>query len=449
MAFIGHCAFYVLQNSLYIAKFARKCCSYVVRILAQSDMITFKPEVFSHQRRKDGTYNVKIRVTFNRQVRRIPTNLFCSQSDLTRSLKLKDGNLINKANGICNEMRGAVAHLSLFELEGRDIDWVIAYIKRVLSNESFRLDYFEYAESFLKSKTPQTAKTYEVALNSFARFLGERSIDINAITSSLVKAYVEDCNNSQKMTFNRNNGKTSETAVKKRANSSALYTVKLACIFESAKDKYNDDERVLIPRSPFKGIDTKLPPSNGQKCVGKEVIQKMIDAEVDDWNIRTALDIFLISFGTMGANMADLWEAKVSGGTWVYNRRKTRGRRSDKAEMRVVIVPELKPFIDRQSGDGEWWLNRMRDYAPAKDICTAKVNKYLTRWCEANEIEPFTFYAARHTMATLMRAEGVEKATVDECLCHIGDYNMTDIYAERDWKRINDANRKVIDIFNW
>ena len=56
----------------------------------------------------------------------------------------------------------------------------------------------------------------------------------------------------------------------------------------------------------------------------------------------------------------------------------------------------------------------------------------------------FTFYAARHSWATYARRIGVEKATVDECLCHKGDFALTDIYAERAWGLMTEANAKVI-----
>ena len=51
--------------------------------------------------------------------------------------------------------------------------------------------------------------------------------------------------------------------------------------------------------------------------------------------------------------------------------------------------------------------------------------------------------------ATLARKAGVEKATVDECLCHIGDFKVTDIYLERDWDLLDRANRRVLALFRW
>ena len=59
-----------------------------------------------------------------------------------------------------------------------------------------------------------------------------------------------------------------------------------------------------------------------------------------------------------------------------------------------------------------------------------------------------TYYAGRHSWATIAR-KTTEKATVDEALGHVGDYRVTDIYAERDWEQVAEANRRVLALFRW
>lgn len=44
---------------------------------------------------------------------------------------------------------------------------------------------------------------------------------------------------------------------------------------------------------------------------------------------------------------------------------------------------------------------------------------------------------------------GGEKATIDECLCHVGELRMADIYIESDWSLLDAANRRVIDSLRW
>jgi integrase len=163
---------------------------------------------------------------------------------------------------------------------------------------------------------------------------------------------------------------------------------------------------------------------------------------------RIALDAFSLSFLTMGANLADLYRAKpFKGDVWSYNRKKTETVRPDGAPMNVTIQPEALPYIERlqRRGGKAWWLPALHAIAKDSNACTRLLNKSLRSWTERNGLPRFTFYAARHTWATLARRLGVEKATVDECLCHKGDFDLTDIYAERAWNLMTEANRKVLD----
>jgi len=53
-------------------------------------MLTIRAEVQKDKKRMDGTYNVKIRFTKDRTVKRISTDLFATEADLTTGFKLKE-----------------------------------------------------------------------------------------------------------------------------------------------------------------------------------------------------------------------------------------------------------------------------------------------------------------------------------------------------------------------
>jgi hypothetical protein len=38
---------------------------------------------------------------------------------------------------------------------------------------------------------------------------------------------------------------------------------------------------------------------------------------------------------------------------------------------------------------------------------------------------------------------------VDEMLCHVGSYKMGDVYMETDWDIHMQANKKLLDLFDW
>lgn len=415
-------------------------------------MITFKAIIIPNNRRKDGTYPVKIRVTFKGVSRRLPTTLVCKSQDLTRGNKIKNADILSKSDELINRMRAAVRDISPFDLDNWDVDRVVTHIKDQMTRETFHLDFFEWADQFLMTKSDKTAEVYEYVVNSFARFLEKRSIDINSITKNMLLDFAEYVDQTPKIHTSKATGKQTECRMKKTPGASTRYLMKLQHIYNAAKDKYNDEDsgRILIPRSPFSKIPKVAQIRGGQRSLGQELMQKIISYKTDDAAMRKALDILIVSFALMGANLVDLFNATPVTDLWIYNRQKTKTRRADKAEMRVQVPGEIQPFIKRlQDGTDSYWLPVLHTISDDPDKCTARVNRRLSLWCKENNVPVFTFYAARHTWATLARKAGVEKATIDECLAHKGSFNITDIYAERSWELMTEANRKVLELFEW
>ena len=414
-------------------------------------MITVKPIVVLSNRRKDGTYLVYIRAYFRGEVRRIPTSIVCTAGDLTRSGKIKNQDLLDRAESIAARMRDAVADYTDAELVGKDVDWVVRKMRCADNLHIFKLDFFKFADGVVMEKNPEARGQYVTALNAFAAYLGRREIDINDITRPMLSGFLgwmrtERVNKAHR-TPNAGVSPTGRARIPNGAES--RHMAKLSHLYEKAKERYNDEDsgEILIPRSPFTGLLLKHPLSHGQRPLSVGLMQKVIDARHDLVTVQTALDLFVCSFAMMGANLADLYEIGAGRklrytGEWEYRRRKTRRRRADGAEMRVKVPEEIYGRLEA--------LERLHKMAGKDKYATAKVNKGLARWCEDEGIPRFTFGAARHTWATLARGKaGVEKATVDEGLCHIGDFPITDIYAERDWDLINDGNAKVLALFKW
>lgn len=416
-------------------------------------MPTFKAIVISNNRRQDGTFPVKIRVYHNGKNRRIATTLICKPSDLTRSLKIKNADILTRAESIIADMRGAIRDISPFELEREDVDWLVRKIKDTLAGESFHLDFFSWGYDYIQGKTPKTREAYTTALNTFARFVGEPSLDINAITRTMLLDFMQFVDGEKKLRWNPKTGEVEQTSVEKiPRGASTRHIMKLQHIFQAAKDRYNDEDtgRILIPRSPFDKIEKHFPHSQGQKALSLEQMQRVISAQVDSVPERVALDVFILSFGLMGANLADLYCATPFSGMWEYERTKTRTRRADKAEMKVAVPEQMLPYIARlQDGEG-WWLGRLHTFSNNKDGVTKRVNRYLEQWCKKEGLPVFTFYAARHTWATLaVNKAGIDMAVVDRCLVHKDKIALAGTYVETDWGMLNDTNRKVLELLEW
>jgi integrase len=162
-----------------------------------------------------------------------------------------------------------------------------------------------------------------------------------------------------------------------------------------------------------------------------------------------AKDVFLLSFGLIGMNSADLFSCKtINGDVITYNRQKTAGRREDGAEMKVRIEPFILPLFEKyRDPDNERVFNFHKYYSDHKAF-NKNLNIGLKKIGAKLDIEDLEFYAARHSWATIARsaAVGIDKATVHEALNHVdSDMKVTDIYIDRDWSVIWNANRKVIN----
>lgn len=402
-------------------------------------MITLKPIVILSNRRKDGTYLVFIRVYHGGKCRRLPTNIVCRPGDITRSGRIKSQAVLDAASIVVDKMRESVSGLTDAELEGKDVDWVVGKIRCAERLRSFHLDFFTFADSVIASKTPGARGQYVTAVNTFAEFLGRREIDINGITRPLLAEFLSWMA-ADRVHFD-SDGISRPVRARIPNGAESRNMAKLSHIFGKAKERYNDEDEgvILIPRSPFSGLLLRHPPSHGQKSLGVELMQRVIDARYPEGLVRTALDVFVLSFALMGANLADLYEAGEIGEVWQYRRKKTRTRRADGAEMRVSVPDVVRCRLP------SLYKVQERD----RTYITEMMNRGLARWCADEGVPVFTFYAARHTWATVARKAGVEKATIDECLCHIGDYKLTDIYVERDWEIMDGANRRVLELFRW
>ena len=228
-------------------------------------MITFKPIIVQGGRRKDGTWPVYIRITFKGKSRRLPTTLVCTDADLTRSGKIKTAGVMEQGSRLIAKMRATLSGLSPFTLEAWEVDDVVAQIRKTMQAGTFKLDFFAFGEEYLNTKRAGTRKGYDTALNTFARFLGKRECDINAISRKMVVDFVRWCEKQPYMHHNPD-GTLVATARKKVAmGASSAYVGHLSHIYEAAKWQYNDEDsgQIVIPRSPFSGMKKVYPAGQG------------------------------------------------------------------------------------------------------------------------------------------------------------------------------------------
>ncbi len=415
-------------------------------------MPTFKAIVEPHYKRQDGTYNIKIRVTHNRQKRYMATKHYARPADLTRTLKIKEqdfidatDDLIRKYRKICDAYKGDISKI--------DIDEVVKMLKDgYVPGEVFRLDFFEYGERVITKLREEgkagTAGNYQIALNALTRYTGRTKLDISEITGRFIEGFIE---------WIRKRPAPGKRAKGKRAES--LYPGIVRAIHNNAKKEYNEEDRgiIRIPYSPFSTVSLPAQPQTKKRALPVEEIRaiaalpdkKIIQAGTNRYNL--ARDVFMLSFLLVGMNTVDLFCCdEYKDGRITYKRKKTRTRRQDEALFSVKVEPEAIPLVEKYRDPTGQRVFRFFHLYATPDTFNAAVNKGLKVIGSGLKIEDLEHGAARHSVGTIARNKcGVSKDDVDLMLNHVSLKNKTaDIYIDIDWSIVDKAQRKVINYFN-
>lgn len=411
---------------------------------------TFKAVVYAHHKKEDGTYNVKIRVTHNRQKRHISTNVFVTSKDLTRGLKIKNAAVNDQLKQLVEHYQQISATIPPVRAQVMTVAEVVDYITNYERQHGvFRLDFIQFGygvvQEMLDCNRRGTGLYYKSALVALKRFLQRDHIDISEITVQLLEDFCA---------FIKNEPARPKRVKGERAPSSYLGAVRI--LHNKAKERYNDEDAgiIRIPLSPFKRFKVPKPPITRKRSITVEQLQAIMrvqDGKTVDSRITTARDVFLLSFGLIGMNSVDLYNAtEYDGKRITYKRTKTRSRRADEARISIKVEPCVRTLVDKyRDPTGERVFNFHRRYA-SKNTFNANVNRglKLIGVMESVQVDDLEFYAARHTWATLARNKAdVDKATIHEALNHVDEeMRVTDIYIDRDYSQQDAANKRVLEL---
>lgn len=413
---------------------------------------TFKAVVYKHHKKEDGTYNVKIRITHNRQKRHIPTNIFVTKDDLTRGFKIKSQNVLDNTKSIVEGYQQIAATISIQDVKSMSVDDVVRYINEYKpANTIFKLDFIGFGEDIVKELKDAgnigNSLIYSTCIRSLKQFIQRDKIDISEITVQFLRDYCKWLQTKPA----RKNRPDKETG----RRTPSLYLSIIRAIHNKAKKIYNDEDTgiINIPLSPFKRLEIPPVPVSRKRALKMEqltVLMKLPYEEVkyrniNRWNL--AKDMFMLSFGLIGMNEADLYNCtSFRNGVITYNRMKTKNRRKDGALMVVEVPSEVMPLVEKyRDKTGRRVFNFYQCYA-SKDVFTTAINQGLKKFQKLIGENDLEFYAARHTWATLARNKvEIEKSLIHEALNHVDEkMKITDVYIEKDWAQINEANRKVL-----
>ena len=416
-------------------------------------MLTIKSEIKRQEQKLDGTYNVKLRFTLDRKVKRLSTSLFVYSKDLTKEFKIKPSSPIKQdVEALIRSYYEKCAKLQI-ELNHYTLDDIMDYLNGEQEKNQI-IDFIKFSREWIASTTIKGAPNYTSAINALVRFIGKEELDINLVTSDFLEQFKSFLNKEREVRIRRLKQQGKRVTSNRTLS---LYLISIKKLFNEAKKKYNkkDKNLILIPHSPFDDFVIPKQEATRKRAIPADIIKKVWKLPYKEMKkgykatcrYNLAKDCFILSFCLMGINSADLYNAtEMKANTIIYNRTKTKDRRLDCAKMMVDIPKIIQPIIDKyRDKTGKRLFNFYQYYCDEKGFNKA-INYGLKEIGSILGIDDLEYYAARHSWATIaLNKVGIDKYIVHAALNHIDDsMKVTDIYIERDFVNENRANAKVV-----
>lgn len=397
-------------------------------------MATVKFYLDKRRQKKDGTYPIKLNVFHNKQIM-IATQLSASEKEWNgneysvRAQNYKPRNIVTR--GIINKAETVIFTLEQQEKLKSTTDKALKKLieDAISSKVENQKTFLYYLDEFVSKKTNQGTKSiYTTTRNKIEEY------DSHCTFESMDKSWLEN--------FEAWMAKTM------KVNAYAIHLRNIRSVFNYAID---EEYTTLYPfrRFSIKKEETR------KRSLTAEQLRLLRDYPCEEYQIRYR-DMFMLMFYLIGVNAADLFNAKHSAlvnGRFEYKRAKTGKLYSIKVE------PEAQAIIEKYKGK-DYLLNIMDDYGNYKDFLHRMgiglkqigetERKGLGGKKSRNPLFPdLSSYWARHTWATVAAELDVPKEVIAHALGHSwANSTTTDIYIRFDMKKVDEANRKVIDFVN-
>lgn len=401
---------------------------------------TLKAMVLEQKLRADKTWNVKIRLTHNRQSVYISTPHYVTKQQLNKNFEIKDIEILDMLNADVRRMRGFVSELS-WSGDSMTAKAMAEHLESRLKNKSQEIDFIAYAtkksEELIAGSRQGTGRNHRYMINRLVEFTKKPTLNISAITVKFLNDFAKWLSEREGM----------------GARGVSLYTGSIRTLFNLARDEFNDEDSGIMPIKHYPFAKFKVPQQaqTRKRALSVEDIRRIRDYTPTGVLDTIAQDAFLLSLNLAGMNSVDMYNCNtLIDGRIVYQRAKTYERRSDNAEISIPILPSIASLVEKyidKSGSRVFLFYKM--YSD-KNTFNSAINRGLKIIGAALGIENLTFYAARHSMATILRNDlGFSKDDISACLNHADtEHRVTDIYLAKDFSVIDRAMTALANYIN-
>lgn len=416
---------------------AKKCA---LPGLTETTMANVSIYLDTRRMKSDGTCLLKMAVRAKKLARYISLDIYLSPDqwdDETKSVK-ENHPMQTKLNlAISRKLHLAESVMINYAVQDKDpsVDEAADAVREILGKpkiekvekpvtNTFGARFERFADSRPK---PKTQEVYRHTMNRLDLLMnGWRELTFDEINIDWLKKFDNELEKTGAAVNTRN-----------------IHFRNIRAVFNEAMD----DE--ITKNYPFRKFKLKTVETE-KRSLTVEQLRMLWNYPCEEYQ-RPYLDMFKLMFMLCGINMIDLFNLKgLVNGRVVYDRAKT-GR-----HYSIKVEPEAMAIIERYKGT-DWLLNIHDRYKShtnyGKDMNDALQS--IGEWHRLpgrggkKELHPLfpglSTYWSRHTWATIAAEIDVPDAVISQALGHRPENRVTDIYIRRNPKKVDDANRRVLD----
>jgi integrase len=377
--------------------------------------------------RKDGTYAIKLRITYNREQKYYPINISLTPDQWEKTQQQKPRNEAKEQRIYFNKIEQRAIEI-IKELHPFSFQSFEKKFNQKTDRSKDVLSYLNaYTEQLSNDGRSGTADSYKCAFNSFTKFIkskNRKKLQFAEVTPEWLAAY-------EKWMLEAGRSLTSI----------GIYLRSLRTIMNIGIEEGIISQEFY----PFGKRKYQIPAGrNIKKALTLADIKKIVNYMPTTEAEQRARDLWVFSYLCNGANVKDISRLQyknIDQSKITFVRAKTeRITKQDTKPILVVLLPEIKAIIDRWGAKpatpetyvfGILKKNDTPDQQlPKVRQATKTINKYMKRIGDYLELDiNLTTYTARHSFATVLKRSGAPTEFISESLGH-KDLRTTENYLD-------------------
>ena len=303
-----------------------------------------------------------------------------------------------------------LADLGIFEIK----NLVAAELIPAETEEKKPVLFVEHYNRFISRKKGRTHELYKITLSRLREFC-----------ATLDTLRFEDIGVAWLHDF--------ETHISPQSPSQNARNIHLRNIRAVFNDAIDEEVTTFYPFRKFKIIGTPT----RKRSLPVDKLRSLFNAEVSASD-QKYLDFFKLTFMLCGINVVDLCALPpLLEGRAEYCRAKT-GRLYS-----IKVEPEAMALFEKYKGKDQALdvLDSNKDYRSFYKHLAS----FLREFGSKHGMPGLSTYWARHSWATMAAELDIPDAVISQALGHGPENRITEIYIHRNLKKVDEANRKVLD----